>query len=68
MVYILPNTLVLHDFSSKVVKENLGQIKGSALHKVFQDKLVSVKQEVIRSLLVNDGFVDNLLKDFGLAQ
>ena len=46
----------------------LGQIKGSALHKVFQDKLVSVKQEVIRSLLVNDGFVDNLLKDFGLAQ
>lgn len=46
-IYILLDALILHHFSSKVVEENLGQAKRSALHKVIQDELVSVRQEIL---------------------
>lgn len=42
MVYVLPYALVLHDFSSKEIQENSWQVKGSALHEVIQDELVTL--------------------------
>jgi len=47
MVYILPFALVPHHFSSNEIEENLGQVKGSALHEVIQDELMSIGQEVL---------------------
>lgn len=47
MVYILFSALVLHYFCSKAVEENLGQVKGGAFHKMIQNKLVCVGQNVL---------------------
>lgn len=47
MVYILPYALVIHNFSTKAIEENLGQFKGNALHEMIQDELVSIEQEVL---------------------
>jgi len=47
MVYIFPYVLVLHNFSSKAIEENLGQVKRSALHKVIHDELMSIGKEVL---------------------
>lgn len=44
MVDMLLDALVLHHFSSKEVEENLGQVKGSALHKVIQNKHIGIGQ------------------------
>ena len=47
MVDLFPDALVLHHFRCKEVEENLGQFKESALHKVIQNKLVGIGQEVL---------------------
>lgn len=46
MVYILPYALVLHNFNSKAIEENLVQVKGSVLHEMIKDEHVSIGQEV----------------------
>lgn len=46
MIDVFPDALVLHHFSSKASEENLGQVKGNALHKMIQNELVSIGQEV----------------------
>lgn len=45
MIDVFPDALVLHHFSSKVVEENLGQVKGSTLHKMKQNKLGGIGQK-----------------------
>ena len=47
MLYIVPYALILHNFSSKAIEENLGKVKGSALHEMIQDELVSFRRKVL---------------------
>ena len=47
MVDVFPNPLIIHHFSCKAVEKNLGQVKGSALHKMVQNKLMGIGPEIL---------------------
>jgi len=47
MVDVFPNALVLHHSTCKVIEENLGQVKGSVLYKMVQNKLMGIEREIL---------------------